>query len=137
MPLIYADIELINPGDFYTSLRNEIDQKDIRKITVNFLVKPSATPLAINENIQEQLQLTIRDKVNVRLDNNEILQGLSTGPVEVRFKNNGTMCTAVILPRDFQPILGIIPLQGLHMVIDPVRGELIENPKPIHLVGIR
>jgi hypothetical protein len=48
--------------------------------------------------------------------------------VELKFKNRRTMCNAMVLPGDNEPLLGAIPLEDMDVLIHPLRQELIVNP---------
>ncbi len=84
--------------------------------------------LAINENIQEQLQLPIVEKRIMQLANGKIEEYDIVSQVELRFKNRRTMCNAVVLPGDTEPLLGAIPLEDMDVLIHPTRNELIVHP---------
>ncbi len=49
-------------------------------------------------------------------------------PVELRFKNRRVNCSAMVLPGDAEPLLGVIPLEEMDVLIHPAREELIVNP---------
>jgi clan AA aspartic protease len=84
--------------------------------------------LAINENIQEQLQLPIVEKRKVQLANGHIGEYDVVTSVEVRFKNRRTLCNAIVLPGNSEPLLGAIPLEDMDVVIHPARQELMVHP---------
>ena len=84
--------------------------------------------LAINENIQEQLQLPIVEKRKVELANGSIEEYDVVSQVELRFKNRRTICNAIVLPGGSEPLLGAIPLEDMDVLIHPARQELIVHP---------
>ena len=57
MGTVYADIELINAVDFSLAKRNQLDQDEEKRMRINMLVDSGAYMMAINETIQEQLDL--------------------------------------------------------------------------------
>ncbi|MEJ7680565.1 MAG: hypothetical protein WKG06_22475 [Segetibacter sp.] len=59
MGLIYAEIELINGDDLALVRRYIIGEEEVKRMRVNALVDPGSFMMAINENIQEQLQLPV------------------------------------------------------------------------------
>ncbi len=128
MGLIYAEIELINGEDLALVRRHVIGEDEIKRMTVNALVDTGSYMLAINENIQEQLQLPVVEKRKAQLANGHIVECDVVAPVEVRFKNRQTTCRAMILPGDSEPLLGAIPLEDMDVLIHPLRQELIVNP---------
>jgi hypothetical protein len=48
--------------------------------------------------------------------------------VELRFKNRRSYCSAMVLPGNSEVLLGVIPLEDMDVLIDPLRQELIVNP---------
>ncbi|MDP4265634.1 MAG: clan AA aspartic protease, partial [Bacteroidota bacterium] len=50
------------------------------------------------------------------------------GPVVVKFKNRRTVCNAMVLQGDSEPLLGSIPLEDMDVLIHSLRQELIVNP---------
>jgi clan AA aspartic protease len=128
MGLVYADIELINGGDLELARRGYIDKDEVKRMWVNALVDTGSYMLAINENIQEQLQLPVVEKRKAQLANGHIVEYDVVAPVEIRFKNRQTTCRAMVLPGDSEPLLGAIPLEDMDVLIHPQRQELIVNP---------
>ena len=128
MDLVYADIELINGGDLTLARRGYLDKKEVKRIGIKAKVHTGFYMLAINENIQQQLQLTVVEKRKVLLADGQIIECDIVTPVELRFKNRQTTCRAVVLPGNSEPLLGNIPLADMDVVVNQLRGELIVNP---------
>ena len=128
MGLVYADIVLINSDDLVDARRHRIGEDEVRKMSINILVDTGSIMLAINENIQEQLQLPIVEKRKVQLANGHIAEYDVAAPVELRFNNRRTVCSAIVLPGDSEPLLGAIPLEDMDVLIHPARQELIVHP---------
>ena len=128
MGLIYAEIELINGGDIALARHGYIGKDEVKRIRVTALVNTGSYMLAINENIQEQLQLPVVETRKAQLANGDIVQCDVVAPVELRFKNRQTTCRAMVLPADSEVLLGSIPLEDMDVLIHPLRQELIVNP---------
>ena len=128
MGLVYAEIKLINGGDLEMARRHIIGQDEVKRMTVSALVDTGSYMLCINENIQEQLQLSVVEKRKAQLANGEIVQCDVVAPVELRFKNRATTCRAMVLPGNNEVLLGAIPLEDMDVLIHPLRQELIVNP---------
>lgn len=129
MRLVYAEIELINGDDLALVRRNIIGEDEIKRMTVTALVDTGAITLAINENIQEQLQLPVVEKRKVQLANSSIVEYEVVAPIEIKFKNRRCSCSAIVLPGDSEVLLGAIPLEDMDVLIHPQRQELIVNPE--------
>jgi clan AA aspartic protease len=128
MGLVYAEVELINAVDLGLAARNYIDKDEVKRTRLTMLVDSGSIMLAINENIQAQLQFEVRGKRRAQLANGDIVECDVVGPVDLRFKNREITCKAIVLPGDSEPLLGMIPLEEMDVLIDPLRQELIVNP---------
>jgi clan AA aspartic protease len=129
MGLIYAELELINGNDLALAQRSFIGAEEVKRMRINALVDTGSYMLAINESIQEQLQLPVVEKRKAQLANGHIVECDVVAPVEVRFKNRQTTCRAMVLPGDAEPLLGAIPMEDMDVLINPLRQELIVNPE--------
>lgn len=137
MGLTYAEIELINAEDKGLVRRHLLDLEDVRKIRVRALVDSGALHMAINENIQELLQLPVIGKKRSQLANGQVVECDIVGPLEVRFKEHISLCKALVMPGGSEPLLGAIPMEDMSVIIDPQRQELITDPRPAMNVGLR
>ena len=128
MGTIYAEIVLINSEDLALARRNIIGDEEVKRMPVNMLVETGAYNLCINETIQEQLSLPFIEKRKAQLANGHVEEYDIVGPVVVKFKNRRTVCNAMVLQGDNEPLLGAIPLEDMDVLIHPLRQELIVNP---------
>ena len=128
MGLTYADVELINAGDIEMARRYIISDDEIKRINVNILVDTGSYNLCINETIQSQLDLPFLEKRKGQLADGSIHEYDVVGPIVLKFKNRQTVCNALVLSGDNEPLLGAIPLEDMDVVIHPLRQELIVNP---------
>lgn len=128
MGLVYADIELINGGDLEMAKRHIIGEDEVKRMTVTMLVDTGSVYMCINENVQEQLQLTVLEKRKGQLANGQIVEYDVVGPIEVKFKNRRCHVDAMVLPGDSEMLLGAIPLEDMDILIHPYRQELVVNP---------
>ncbi|MFT3701287.1 MAG: clan AA aspartic protease [Agriterribacter sp.] len=128
MGIVTAEIELFNAGDLEMARRKMIGEEEIKRMSVSMLVDTGAYNLCINETIQEQLDLPFIEKRKAILANGHVAEYDIVGPVVVKFKNRRTVCNAMVLQGDNEPLLGAIPLEDMDVLIDPLRQELIVNP---------
>lgn len=129
MGLVYTDIELINAEDIALAKNHIIGDEEIKRITVSMLVDSGAYNLCINESIQEQLDLPFIEKRKAIMANGSIEEFDVVGPIQVRFKNRKTICYALVLAGNTEPLLGAIPMEDMDVLIHPQRQELIVNPE--------
>ena len=129
MGLVYADIELINAVDLELVRRHVIGEDEIKRIKLTMLVDSGAYMMAINETIQQQLDLPFVEKRKVQLASGEVVEYNVAGPIRVHFANRTAVCNAFVLPGDGEPLLGAIPIEEMDVLIHPQRQELIVNPE--------
>jgi clan AA aspartic protease len=127
--LIYADIEIINTLDLGMAKCGFMDIEEVKRMHVNILVDTGSYMLAINENMQEYLQIPVVDPKKARMANEQSIMCNVVAPIDIIFKNRRTTCQAIVLSGDSEPLLGTIPLEDLDVVINPLRQELTVNPE--------
>ena len=128
MGLTYADIELINAEDLGLARKYIISDEEVKKLQLNILVDTGSYNLCINETIQSQLDLPFLEKRKGQLADGSIHEYDLVGPMVLKFKNRQTVCNALVLSGDNEPLLGAIPLEDMDVLIHPLRQELIVNP---------
>ena len=84
--------------------------------------------MVINENIQQFLQIPVIGKKRVGLADGTPIECDHVFPIEIRFENRTAHCDAIVMPGDAEPLLGMLPLEQMDVLIDPVRQRLIVNP---------
>ncbi len=137
MGLIYTEIQLINIVDSELAKRHIIGIEEIKQITTTALVDTGSIMLAINEEVQSQLQLPLVEKRTVQTTDSKIQQLDVVGPVEIRFKNRKCITSAFVLPGDSEVLLGAIPLEEMDVLIHPQRQELIVNPDHPYMAQLK
>ncbi len=125
---VYASIELVNAEDLGFARRGQMDKDEVRRVRVEAMVDTGAFYMVINENIQQILQLPVIGKKRVTLANGQPLECDHVFPVKIRFENRLAHGDAVVVPGDAEPLLGVLPLEQMDVLIDPVRQRLIVNP---------
>ena len=128
MGYVYADIELTNEGDVAVNRRGFLPDNEIRRVTTRALVDSGAYDLILNQEIQDRLNLPVVGKRPIKLADETIIEVDIVGPVEVRFETRATSVRALVIPDTEEVLLGAIPLEGLDVIIDPLREQLLVNP---------
>ena len=122
---VYGDITLKNSGDMVRAIDGHIAEKDIRTITVTALADTGASTLIINENIRDKLGLSIiGTRIGYLAGDQEIFCKI-TEPVLIFYKDRITVVHAWVVPGEGQALLGVIPLEDMDLMVDPVRQELV------------
>jgi len=124
MGLTRAEIELISSDDLALARKGLIKKTAIKKLKVKALVDSGAYMLVINENIKRQLDLVVLGKETALLADGSERELEVVGPIEIRFKTRRTMVDALVVPNNAEVLLGAIPLEGMDVIIDPLKQEL-------------
>jgi len=128
MGYVYADIELTNEEDLTLNRHGYLPDNEIKKITSRALVDSGAYDLILNQEVQDKLKLPILGKRPIKLADESVIEVDIVGPVQVRFETRATTVRALVLPDTEEVLLGAIPLEGLDVIIDPLRERLLINP---------
>lgn len=125
MGLVHAEIEFINALDIVLAKKHQIDEEEIKRITVRALVDSGSFDTAINENIQEYLQLPVVQKAKCELADGSRLTLDVVGSLVIKFGDRDVTTNAVVLPGNSEVLLGVIPMEYMDLLIDPSRQELV------------
>jgi len=120
---VFAEITVKNNRDLFNAQDGVIPENEVRTVTLNALVDTGATTLVINEDICRQLGLSIIDTRTANLAGGTKMECKITEPVQIQWKNRQVDINAMVLPGD-KVLLGVIPLEFMDLMVDPVRREL-------------
>jgi len=125
MGYVYADITLRNAIDvgFYT--RGEMQEPDIRQITVQAMVDTGAGTLIINDAVRQALGLNVLGEQYATLADKAVKMCKYTEPVEIHWGNRYSIVDAVVMEGSDEVLLGAIPLERMDLIVDPARQTLI------------
>lgn len=129
MGRVYAEMEVTSVKDLMLVEEGYLEQSKIRNTIVRFVVDSGADYLCINEHIKNQLDLTVHEERSFELADGTEMTFQIAGPVRIRFANRQTICNAVVLPGNADPLLGAIPMEDLDVVIHPRSQTLTVNPE--------
>ena len=125
-----VDITLRNVSDETRFKYGLISDKDVRSIQVRALVDTGAVSIVINEDICQKLGLQIEGMRFARLVQPATLAGGGkvnckiTEGIRICWKDRDAICQAVVLPEG-EPLLGVIPLEFMDLIVDPVAEQLV------------
>jgi clan AA aspartic protease len=128
MGLSYAELELANYDDLAAARAGRLRSEEVRRMKAKFLADSGAVMLAINEDIANQLGLPKVEERMAEMADGSTINLNVVGPMEVRFGNRRTFVTAMVLPKDSEPLLGAIPMEDMDLVIEPKTQRIIINP---------
>ena len=125
---VYANITLSNSVDAVLAKRGKLPNEGVRKVEVKALIDSGARTLTINEEIARTLDLEVRDRVDVMLADGSYRKCDYVGPVDIRFENRTASCRALVLPGADEILLGVLPLEEMDVIIDPLAEQLVVHP---------
>jgi clan AA aspartic protease len=121
---VHAEIRLVNTGDRIKFRDGLITEQAIRHIKVWALVDTGARTLVISEAIRQELGLVIEGTRNAILADGSRKAFPVTEPLYILWTNCATSCHALVIPNAPTVLLGVIPLEDMDLIVDPVRQEL-------------
>jgi clan AA aspartic protease len=121
---VYAEITVKNNRDLFNAQDGIILEKDVRTVTLTAVVDTGATTLVINEDTCQKLGLSIVEDRNINIAGGATMACKVTEPVTIQWKDRQVAINAVVLPEG-KTLLGVIPLEFMDLIVDPVRRELI------------
>jgi len=134
---VYADITLQNSVDAVLAQQGDIPLENVRKIEVKALVDSGAMTLTINEDIAKQLGLVVRKRTEVTLADGSFRKCNYAGPVDILFENRFAGGNALVLPGADEVLLGVIPLEEMDVIIDPIDQKLKVHPDRPHMAQMK
>ena len=121
---VFAEITLKNGSDLVRFKDGVIPEENIRSLAVKAVVDTGAVTLVINEDICQKLGLAIEGTRTASLAGGIKVDCKITEPVRIYWKDRNATCQAVVLPGG-EVLLGVIPLEFMDLIVDPVREELV------------
>jgi clan AA aspartic protease len=88
--------------------------------------------LTINEEISRQLGLTVLEQIEAVLADGSYRKCDYVGPVYIRFENRTACVRALVLPGADEILLGVIPLEEMDVIVDPLSEQLVVHPDRPH-----
>jgi clan AA aspartic protease len=115
---VKAMITLLNTVDVSRALGGFIKEEDVRQTTVTAVVDTGSTFIVINEAVRARLGLPIRRSGSLGLAGGKRTACGYTEPVTIRWQDRETECRAAVLPDGNEILLGVIPLEGMDLMVN-------------------
>jgi clan AA aspartic protease len=128
MGFVHATITLSNAVDDDMALRGLLEPELVRQTEVRAMVDSGASTLVINEELKNRLGLSVVKTTKISLADGSRRECEVVGPVNIRFKNRITVTLSLVVPTADEVLLGVIPLEGMDVIIDPKTQELALPP---------
>ena len=124
MGIVYTEITIRNVKDIIKAEEGLIKENEIRQAMVEAMVDTGTGTLVINEELRQQLGLEVKGERQATLANNAKETVRIAGLVEVHWKDRMMACQPVVVSGAGEILLGVIPLEDMDLMVDPVRHEL-------------
>jgi clan AA aspartic protease len=118
-------ITLKNIRDAFKAEEGLIPEPEIRQTTVDVLVDTGATTLIINKKLFQELGLDVMEEQEITFANDEKEICKKTYPVEIHWQDRKVAMSAIVVEESSEILLGVLPLEGMDLVVDPVNQRLI------------
>jgi hypothetical protein len=125
---VMEKITLVNAHDAGDLRRGRIKESDLRQVIVDAVVdcnpaKPNcfgAGPLVITEAMRQQLGLEIERDESVFLAGDVSQKCAVAELVDIHWKDRYTSSRPIVLPTGHETRLGVIPLEDMDLMVNPV-----------------
>jgi clan AA aspartic protease len=116
MALTYASLKLTN---MFTGA----------SVEVQALVDSGATPLCIPESVARQLGFDTTEvySTRIRIADASWVRVPVVAPIRIDFENRDCVTKAFVLGDE--ALIGVVPIESMDCIIDPVNQRLVVNPK--------
>jgi hypothetical protein len=137
MRLFTEEITLTNARDIGNARDGCTDAK-IRTVTLEAMPDTGAWTLIINEEVRRKLGLAVMRSVKSSLADGSTREYGLTEPVEIRWKDRDISLQAMLIPNASHILLGVLPLAGMDLYVDPVNQCLagVHGDQRLHLVNM-
>jgi len=133
---VRTDLTLNNVEDKILA-RNGLIQKDkVRSVKISALADTGAWTLVLTEKTAGKLGLKTTSPSSVTVAGGGEKDCRIAEPVEIQWKDRSMICEPLVLPGEDDDILGVIPMEGMDLIVCPKRREVVgaHGDKPIFFV---
>jgi predicted aspartyl protease len=122
---VIEKITLVNAGDRVLAHRGIIGESEVRQLTVDAVIDTGSGPLVITEALRQKLGLEIEKVDTVFLAGKVPQKCVKTELVDIHWKDRCTSSRPIVLPAGDEPLLGVIPLEDMDLMVNPVERCLV------------
>jgi clan AA aspartic protease len=122
---VNTQITLKNIDDIKQAKKGNLPKDKIRQATIDVMVDTGATTLVINEQLFQQLGLDSIGEREISLANDATEMCKLTEALEINWENRSVVMSAVVIEDAPEFLLGVLPLEGMDLMVDTVNQRLI------------
>jgi hypothetical protein len=120
---VVEKITLINARDAGNARSGYINESDVRKLTVSAIVDTGSGPVVITEAMRRQLGLDIESKITVFLAGKLPHDCFVAEAVKILWQDRFSHSNPIVF-EDGDTLLGVIPLEDMDLLVNPVERRL-------------
>jgi predicted aspartyl protease len=113
-------LTLVNAGDATMARRGIIKESEVRQVTVDAIIDTGAGPLVITEALRQRLGLEIEREDSVFLAGKVPQKCIIAELVRIIWRDRYTHSSPIVLPNGDDTLLGVIPLEDMDLLVNPV-----------------
>jgi predicted aspartyl protease len=117
---VIEKITLVNARDAGNARSGFIKETDVRQVTVNAVIDTGAGPLVITDAVRQRLGLEIERESSVFLAGKVPQKCAKAELVDIHWKDRYTASRPIVLPGGDETLLGVIPLEDMDLLVNPV-----------------
>jgi predicted aspartyl protease len=121
---VVEKITLVNVRDAGNARSGYIPDAKVRQVTVDAVVDTGAGPLIITEALRKQLGLDIETEDTVLLAGKVPQKCTNAEAVKIVWKGRFALSCPIVLPDGDETLLGVIPLEDMDVMVNPVDRRL-------------
>jgi predicted aspartyl protease len=121
---VVEKITLVNAIDAGMAARGIIKKSEVRQLIVDAVVDTGAGPLVISEAMRQRLGLEIEKEDTAFLAGGVPQKCTVAELVDIHWKGRYTASRPTVLPTGDETLLGVIPLEDMDLLVNPVERRL-------------
>ena len=125
MGYVNTQITLKNIRDVFDAKKGIIQEPEIRQATIDVMVDTGASMLVINEQLFQQLGLVVMEERETTFANDAKEMCKVTEPLVIKWEDRTTTMPALVVNNAPDFLLGVLPLEGMDLIIDTVNQKLV------------
>ena len=122
---VRVELTLKNGADQVLVSNGHITEQNIRSVVVAAVVDTGAMSLVIGDELRKRLGLAVVETRTVSLAGGSTAYCMIAEPVEIHWKNRKSLIRPWVLPNEKEILLGVIPLEEMDLMVDPVNNTLV------------
>jgi clan AA aspartic protease len=136
MGIFKEEITLENILDRGFAEHGYTKKTEIRSLKVEAMPDTGAWTLVINEEVRQKLGLSIERYADSTLADGKTSSYPITESVKITWKDRAISLPAVVVPDAKDILLGALPLEGMDLIVDPVRQQLAgaHGDSPVYIL---